>query len=376
MSNIKIVHVIETCSTGGAEIVVKTLLIELKRQGFDVALWVLTKINQFKPDDKKLITFEKNYIDELLENGIQIEFVGKKPKKNWLRSAIKLNQLYNKYKPNIIHTHLESVSFHVCRSLFFRRVVLIQTIHSTIIKYPEILRHLMAPRIKRFIAISDGVKTEIKKQKVKDENITVIKNGIDLKRFGCKEKIIKSDVEAIVTIGRLTKAKNHNNLIKAIRLLKDKLHSFDLQIPHTVIVGTGELLPEIKTLIDKHELQKDIVLFGVCDNIPDMLHESDIYVMSSDWEGLSISLIEALASGIPIVATDAGSNNEIIDNEVNGLLVPVADSTALAGAIFRLMKDKSLRQQFSHNAKIKSREFSIEKCALSHIQTYNELNIN
>ena len=66
-----------------------------------------------------------------------------------------------------------------------------------------------------------------------------------------------------------------------------------------------------------------MLVFRIRQDIPELLKESDIYVMSSEWEGLSISLIEALASGIPIVATNAGSNNEVVENNVSGIIVPI-----------------------------------------------------
>ena len=99
-----------------------------------------------------------------------------------------------------------------------------------------------------------------------------------------------------------------------------------------------------------------VSFLGVRQDIPELLKESDIYVMSSEWEGLSISLIEALTSGIPIVATNAGSNNEVIENDVSGIIVPTKDPEALAEGIYNLIIDKDLRERLSKEA-VKDRVF-------------------
>ncbi len=86
-------------------------------------------------------------------------------------------------------------------------------------------------------------------------------------------------------------------------------------------------------MIRSLNLKKYVELLGVRKDIPEILRRADIYVMSSEWEGLSIALIEALASGLPIVATDAGSNNEIVENEASGLIVPTKESASVSKSV-------------------------------------------
>src|SRR5699024_8954483 len=138
----------------------------------------------------------------------------------------------------------------------------------------------------------------------------------------------------IISVGRLTEAKDHVNLLKAMKILKDKLNSQGMEMPELLIVGDGELKEQIKSLSFSLNINNNVKFLGIREDISELLAKSDIYVMSSAWEGLSISLIEALASGIPIVATDAGSNNEIIENGVNGVIVPIKDSEALANSLY------------------------------------------
>src|SRR5699024_8251275 len=120
-------------------------------------------------------------------------------------------------------------------------------------------------------------------------------------------------------------------------------------------------------------INNNVKFLGIREDISELLAKSDIYVMSSAWEGLSISLIEALASGIPIVATDAGSNNEIIENGVNGVIVPIKDSEALANSLYEVIINPKLRRKFTYNYRYRIKKFDIEKCALNHLDMYKEV---
>jgi len=116
----------------------------------------------------------------------------------------------------------------------------------------------------------------------------------------------------------------------------------------------------IKEAILNQELEKE--------GIGEILH-----IQASEWEGLSISLIEARALGIPIVATDAGSNSEIVENNVSGLIVPIKDPKTLAKSLYNLIMDDQMRKKFSKEATIKAQQFTIEECTKKHIKMYKEL---
>ena len=187
------------------------------------------------------------------------------------------------------------------------------------------------------------------------------------------KRIINEKVKKIIAIGRLTKQKDFPNLFEALKILKHRMKEENIEIPQVKIVGTGKLEEELKMLSKKMKINDIVRFLGVRQDIPDLLKDSDIYVMSSEWEGLSISLIEALASGIPIVATDAGSNNEIVENNVSGLIVPTKNPKALAEGLYNLIKNKSLREKLSKEAEKRAKMFSIKKCAENHQRLYREL---
>jgi L-malate glycosyltransferase len=368
----KIIHVISSCSAGGAEILVKNLLIEMKKQGANVRLWIMTQIKDTNQPTQQHFEFEKTYLSELELYKVPYDFILKRPNKDWFKAMGALNRLYNIHRPEIIHAHLESVAFHVALALFLRQVTLVQTIHSSLIHNPLLVKIFFAKAYKKFVAISEVVEHTIIQAGVSQKKVQIIKNGINVDRF-YNIRAISAQVTSIIAIGRLTKAKDYENLILAIAFLKYNLIPNNLYFPKTIIVGEGELRNKLNQMVKEHKLENDIEFLGLREDIPELLRKSDIYVMSSEWEGLSISLIEALASGIPIITTNAGSNKEIIEHEKSGIIVPIKNSHALAEGIFRLINDFELRNELSLTAIKKSSFFTIVECAINHINFYNAL---
>jgi glycosyltransferase involved in cell wall biosynthesis len=378
LSFLKITHVIGSCGAGGAEIFTKSLLKELKNNGTNVELWVMSSIQKIAPSDSKKLNFEKAFVEELRDSGVSVAFVGKRPKKDWARTKRKLRQLYADSKSQLIHSHLESVSFHVCRAFGSYGMPLVQTVHSTKIGHPLVGRTYLKKNFAKYVAISQKVAEIIEAELGEMQGkLRIIPNGVELKRLQKDQTTQpREDVKTLIAIGRLAAAKDYFNLLQAFRLLGKKLIARGKLIPQLWIVGEGELRQEIEREIREYELGEFVRLLGLRNDIPDLLEKADIYVMASEWEGLSIALIEALAAGLPIVATDAGSNDEVVVSEESGLIVPKKDPVALAKGILRLMEDYDLRSRFSQNARERAKEFSIERCAEKHIAMYEDVILN
>ncbi len=368
----KIVQVIGSCAPGGAEVFVKDLIKQLKFFGHDVELWVMISAKDKKLVTEETLDFEKSFVSELNSFDIPVKFLDKRQQKDWRKTTRNLRIQYDRFKPEIVHAHLESVTFHVVKA-FSSKPNIVQTKHSTVINYPILQKTYLKRKCSRYVAISNKVKSVlINSLNLKPEEIVTIYNGIDLNKFKINQKN-NSEVKKIISIGRLTKAKDYPNLFRALDKLIPKLNKQNIPLPSVNIVGTGKLEKELKTLTSKMNLDNIVSFLGVRQDIPELLKESDIYVMSSEWEGLSISLIEALASGIPIVATNAGSNNEIVENNVSGIIVPIKNPEALAEGIYNLIINKDLRDRLSKEAIKRSDLFAIENCAKKHVEMYKEL---
>lgn len=373
----KIVQVIHCCSPGGAEIYIKNLLISMKNQHKknEYQLWVIYKAKELYNGNKKSIEFENNFVEELRNNGISVKFISKtNGLKNRLKMIKKINELYLEFMPDIIHCHLETVTFHIASSLLFRKVKVLETIHNTKINRPKLHKYFLNYKIKKYVSIADSV-TDIIKDKINinDKKIIKIYNGIDIEKFSCDRDNFDSDIpKNIVAIGRLTEQKNHMLLIKSFDNLIKKCEQNNVILPFLNIYGQGDLEKKLKQFVLDNNI-KNINFMGITSDVPKVLSKNDIYVMSSIYEGFSISLIEALASGISIICTDVGGNKEIIDNNYTGIIVDRNDQTNMTESMYMLITDSNKRQLFYNNCNENKYKYSINYCSAEHINLYKSV---
>ena len=160
----------------------------------------------------------------------------------------------------------------------------------------------------------------------------------------------------IVTIGRLAKQKNHKNLIDAMKKVKTEHPDYELHI-----YGVGELEDKLKQYVVTKDMADYVKFMGYASNVHELIKEDDVFVLSSDFEGMPNTLMEAMAMGFPVISTDCpcGGPRELIKDGHNGLLVPVNDSTAMAEAIESLLKDNEFKNKIGNNAKMIRDDYSI-----------------
>ena len=369
--SMKIAQVIGSCTPGGAEVFAKNLCKELKKAGHEVELWVLSRTIDVDTRNEELLKFEQSYIKDLEECDVEVHFVGKKPRKDWQKTKSALTAFFRDFEPDIVHCHLENVTFHTCRAIA-GKVPIVQTIHNVVISHPYVQKFYLLGKLAANVAISKKVYSIVSEILGPRARIYTIYNGISISNF-LRERTINEDVRNIVAIGRLEEQKDYPNLLSAISILKNRLLANAMPLINVNIVGSGSLENELRNLTSKMGLSDIVNFLGIRNDIPELLMSNDIYVMASKWEGLSVSLIEALAGGIPIVTTNAGSNSEIVDNGVNSIIVPTKNPEALSEAIYSLILDQELRQMFSIEAQNKAKIFSIKQCAENHIRMYEEI---
>ena len=152
----------------------------------------------------------------------------------------------------------------------------------------------------------------------------------------------------IISAGRLTEQKNHKLLIDAFCAVHENFEDYKL-----VIYGEGEYKDTLKEYIDKKNANSYIELAGFCDRLKDKLGTCRIYVSSSNWEGISNSLAEAMAYGMAVIATDCpmGGSAMLIKDGVNGRLVPVSDPESMIQALKLFLSDDDMADRLSNNAK-------------------------
>ncbi|MGL5988351.1 glycosyltransferase [Cetobacterium sp.] len=367
----KIVHVISSCSPGGAEILVKDTLIELKKTFDNVELWVMSKVKDcFSEDIDSKIFFEKNYVNELEKKGIKVYFFEKKPKKYSLNFFLNILKRFLKIEPNIIHCHLEEVTFHIVLILgifkFVKNIKIYQTIHNVKIDYPKLQKYFIRRVITKFVSISDEVTISIKNIGIPNIKIVQIENAINLEKFKIENRYINKKPKHLIAVGRMVQQKNYSLMIKAFSKAISNLENK----PILKIIGTGLDEQFIKKIIIEEKIQKNIALLGNKINISEYLKEADIYLMSSKWEGLSISLIEACSAGLPIICTNVGSNNNVVKDGINGFLIESENEKLFSEKLQELMENQELRIKFSKNSVNISKDFSLEEKVKKLIKLY------
>lgn len=167
-----------------------------------------------------------------------------------------------------------------------------------------------------------------------------------------EEKPISETNKIVATFGRLTKSKDHHTLLRAYDIAADELPDYRF-----IIYGDGELRDEMHEILSGLKNKEQIILFGECSDVKVRLAKTAVFVLSSKNEGLPNALMEAMASGLPVISTDCpcGGPAAIIRNGENGLLVPVGDEKAMAAAIIKLCKNPETASALGREAlKIKN----------------------
>jgi glycosyltransferase involved in cell wall biosynthesis len=227
------------------------------------------------------------------------------------------------------------------------------------------------------IAISQGVKRVLVEGGVEAERVEVVPSGIDfsvydqeLPRDYLRREFHFSEGDYLVGIvAQLEDHKGHRYLIEAARLLMQRTRKVKI-----IIVGEGSLRLELTQQADQLEV-KDLVYFmGYRTDIPRILASLDLFVLSSHLEGLGSSLLDAMACGLPVVATRTGGIPEVVHHEKTGLLVPAKNPEALAEAILTLYHDRRLAGRLAEEGRRQVRDkFSAEATAARTIELYRKL---
>jgi len=178
---------------------------------------------------------------------------------------------------------------------------------------------------------------------------------------------LPEDGFVVGALGRIVAIKDYPTLLHAAEELLTR--GIDV---HVLIVGSGPELAALRELVRASRQLSDRVVFtGVCDDIPGLLNTMDVFVLPSISEGMSNTLLEAMASGLPVVATDVGGNPEIVENERSGLLFRPGDVKALADRLARLAGDEMLRSELGNAARHRANEtFSLGRMTENYTQLY------
>ena len=361
----RILQVITSLDMGGAETLVVNLIPRLQALGNTVDLCVFNgKETPLTHRLKKESPQTKIYA---LGHGVYNPLY-----------IFKLVKIMKKY--DIIHTHNSSPQLFVAIASLFSRTKIVSTEHNTSNrkrnwKWYRPIESWMYGRYKHVICISKIAEEKLREYMggewlVESSNryksITTINNGIDVDAISeavpCKELLgLKENRKSILMVAGFRKQKNQDTIIRALTLLdKEKYEVW--------FAGIGERMEEVKQLVLSLGVSERVRFLGLRTDIPNVLRAADVIVMSSHWEGLSLSNVEGMSAHKPFIASDVNGLKEVTKGY--GILFPHEDAKALAEEINRLASDEAYYNEITERCYNRALEFDISKMVNGYNSVY------
>lgn len=355
MNSLKILQVIPDLDLAGAETMCENLSKEL-----------------LKNNEVAVISFfnRKTAIAKRLEKlGIKIFYLGKKRGLD-LSMIFKIKKIIDDYKPEIIHSHRYAFDYvflasKLCKHKGFKMV---HTVHNVAEKeVPSYRIHFRKLFVKKndvtYVAISKRIQETISQVYGLDKkDIPIVLNGVDISK--CIKINDYSLKNKIVHIGRFSEQKNHKYLIDIFERIYKVYPNFKL-----VLVGQGELEDDVKNYVKTKKLENNVVFYGTVDSSYKVLNEADMFILPSKWEGIPMTIIEALGTGLPVIAANVGGIPDMIENNKDGFICESIDE--YSDCINNLIKNQKLREKIGKNAIKKSFEFSSSMMCEQYLSIYN-----
>ncbi len=238
-----------------------------------------------------------------------------------------------------------------------------------------ILVRKLYPKADLIVCVSKGVLDDLSSSwGISYLKCRVIYNPVEIDRVQSFTKENAShpwfheDIPLLIACGRLTAQKNYSMLLRAVALL---LKDTPVRL---VILGEGEDRSMLESYSKELKIHSNVAFLGFQSNPFKYLAKASIFVLSSSWEGFGNVILEAMASGAPVISTRCPSGpDEIITNGVDGILVPVGNEKALSDAILKLLSDQELRRRFSTNGRKRVADFKVEKIVAEYEKVFDEV---
>ncbi|MBI5604001.1 MAG: glycosyltransferase [Deltaproteobacteria bacterium] len=348
---IKILYVFAALPVGGAEQVLVTELQGLDKDLFSPMVCVIS---------------EKGPVGEQIEQmGIPVIPLHRMKNNRFDFGIIReIKEIILQKKISIVHTHLyDGGKYGRIAARMARVPGIVHTVHNIYIKRRtkhHLINRALACITDQIIAVSEAVKASVVRyDRINPEKIEVIHNGIDpsrldqpLEREEWRSKLgIKPGEFVIGVVARLEEQKGHQYLLEALSLRPDLLPSLKV-----LIIGDGKLRSVLEEESKRRGLSTQVLFLGTRKPIIPILLALDLFLLPSLWEGFSMAILEAMAAGVPVIATRVGGAGEVITSGRDGFLIPPADAPSLAAAIEDALRHREKYQAMAQLGRDKVRQ--------------------
>ncbi len=351
----RVLHVIRSLEAGGAERVV-------------VEYALHHDVSRYSPEVCCLDT-DGRLAGTLRDAGIPVHTL-RRGRRVDIGVLVQLVKLISKRRFDVVHSHGSgAMAFAVPAAVITGTPVIVRTEHNVVYGKSwqrRLLRRLAALREDAQIAVSEAVRlSHIRDRGTPAARFVTVRNGIASERLDVhsgRDDVsdslgISRNALVALSVGSLTEQKDYKNLIEAAAMVVARFPDIVF-----LIAGGGGLEDDLVSAASALGVGDQVRFLGERDDVPLLLRRADIMVNSSAWEGLPITILEAMAAGVPTVATDVGGTAEVIAGDDCGLVVPSRDPESLAAAILKLAESPELREQLSSRAReIYLRRYTAER---------------
>jgi len=366
---IKVTQIIHSLNPGGLENGIINLVNNMDDFKFENTICCLTQGGDF---------------EKRLNKNIKVSKMFKKPGNDY-QLYIKLIKYLKEIKPTIVHTRNWAGMDGIIAAKMARVPIIIHGEHGFEItdlisqnKKRKFIRKLVLSTIvDKIVTVSKNLKNRlINEIKIKPEKIIHIPNGVDTNKFNIYKKEFtrkkfgfKKEDFIIGIVARLDPIKNHKILISAFKEIVKNYPQTKL-----IIVGDGPLREELKEKSYQLGINNKVIFMGERNDVPEILKTFDVFVLPSLNEGMSNTILEAMATGIPVIASNVGGNPELVIDGETGFLFPTNDVESLVQKIKTYILYPELKQKHGYNARKRvEEEFSLDQMVRRYEELYLEL---
>lgn len=293
------------------------------------------------------------------------------------------HMLLHRKEYDLIHVHL--LSYHAFPAVFMAKILkkksIIKIANSS--SYSDLERMKandlipgqkqmlpVALKADRFIALNWKIVEELSEAGVERDRVVLINNGVEIEEDHKKDYAILSHI-TLLFLGRLHPQKNLDLLIRVFKMLTLKAKAFHWEL---WLVGDGPLRFQLEEKSTSLGLKNHIKFCGNTDDTMEKMRKADLFMLLSQAEGMSNSLLEAMAFGLPCIVSNINGNRQIVQHGKTGILVDLKYETEIADTVIRLSKEEETRRLIGQNAReMIEREFGIDKIARKYIDVYADL---
>lgn len=357
----RILQIMPEFGLAGAERMAENLTLSQLKAGHDVKVVSLYNYHSAITDNLESKGVEIIYLNK--KGGIDLSVIGR------------LRKVIASFSPDVIHTHRYILFYtFLARMLTSVNAPIVHTVHNEAKKelnfaYRKINNLLFLISKCYPVALTKKIKETIIDEYIGIKDLPIIMNGVNTNNI----QPIKTDYKAspdsfnILHVGRFAEAKNHETIIDSFA----KFHQQHLKSTLTFF-GEGVKFEKIKEKVKVDQLTDCIFLKGVSGNVTSHFHEYDVFILPSLFEGMPITIVEAMAAGMPIIASNVGGIPDIITNGKNGILIKPEEND-ITKALNELANNEELRKQLGEAALESSKLYTSDQMAKEYVNYYQTL---